>query len=174
MIYLMMIDEPEQKRKFVIIYEKYRYLMLKIADDVLQDKFLAEDVVHESFIKIAKNMRNIGDVNSISTKRYLITITKNTAIDLYRIRKKHIQEEFSVDEMEGITGQVVYMESDIENVVLDAIKNLPVTYRDVFLLKYSVGMSYAEIAEGSQLPEGTIRQRVARGKKILQQVLDCM
>ena len=55
---------------FVVIYEKYRYLMMKVAHDVLKDNFLAEDAVHEAFIKIAHNMQNIHDVESVETKRY--------------------------------------------------------------------------------------------------------
>lgn len=34
---LQMMEHQEEKRKFVIIYEKYRYLMLKVASDVLND-----------------------------------------------------------------------------------------------------------------------------------------
>lgn len=56
MIYLMMIDAEEDKQKFAILYETYRHLMMKVALNVLKDTFLAEDAVHESFIKIAKNM----------------------------------------------------------------------------------------------------------------------
>ena len=73
MIYLMIIDSEENKRKFVVLYEKYRYLLMKVAYDVLGDNYLAEDAVHEAFIKVTKNMEKIGDVNSQETKRYLIT-----------------------------------------------------------------------------------------------------
>lgn len=41
MIFLLMIDTPEDKRRFVALYEKYRYLMQKVAMDVLQDCFSA-------------------------------------------------------------------------------------------------------------------------------------
>lgn len=58
MIYLMMIDGEEEKRKFVILYEKYRCLMLKVACNILQDNFLAEDAVHDAFMKIAGNIGN--------------------------------------------------------------------------------------------------------------------
>ena len=61
MIYLMMIDAEEDKPKFAILYETYRHLMMKVALNVLKDTFLAEDAVHESFIKIAKNMEKIGE-----------------------------------------------------------------------------------------------------------------
>ena len=62
MIYLMMIDAEEDKQKFAILYETYRHLMMKVALNVLKDTFLAEDAVHEAFIKIAKNMgKNRGN-----------------------------------------------------------------------------------------------------------------
>ena len=94
----MIIDSPEEKRVFVVIYEKYRYLMMKVAHDVLKDNFLAEDAVHEAFIKIAHNMQNIHDVESVETKRYLIIVAKNAAIDIYRSRKK-MKEKMFIDEL---------------------------------------------------------------------------
>lgn len=56
MILLMMVDTPEEKRKFVILYENYRYLMLKVAVDILHDYQLAEDAVQEAFVRVAKHM----------------------------------------------------------------------------------------------------------------------
>lgn len=53
MILLMMVDTPEEKRKFVILYENYRYLMLKVAADILHDYQLAEDAVQEAFVRVA-------------------------------------------------------------------------------------------------------------------------
>lgn len=82
MIYLMMIDAEEDKQKFAILYETYRHLMMKVALNVLKDTFLAEDAVHEAFIKIAKNMEKIGEIDATATKRYLLTITKNATIDI--------------------------------------------------------------------------------------------
>ena len=38
--------------------------MMKVALNVLKDTFLAEDAVHESFIKIAKNMEKIGEIDA--------------------------------------------------------------------------------------------------------------
>ena len=60
MILLMMVDTPEEKRKFVILYENYRYLMLKVAADILHDYQLAEDAVQEAFVRVAKHMENAG------------------------------------------------------------------------------------------------------------------
>ncbi|MDE6749418.1 MAG: sigma-70 family RNA polymerase sigma factor, partial [Lachnospiraceae bacterium] len=131
MIFLMMIDTPEEKRKFVILYEKYKYLMQKVATDILHDRFLAEDAVQNAFMNLVPHMNKIGDPDSAATKRYLITITKNAAIDIYRKKHLQMQKELQIDELME-DSQVSYVETDVENVVLDVLKNLPVTYKDIF------------------------------------------
>lgn len=172
MIYLLLIDAEEDKRKFVILYEKYRYLMLKVANDVLNDSFLAEDAVHNAFIKIAKNIDRIGNIESKETKRYLITITKNCTIDIYRKRYKQMKKEIYIDELGGKETLLVYLECDIDNRILDILKNLPIKYRDVFLLKYSSRMENNEIAKMLGISEGNVRQRLARGKEKIQKEIN--
>ena len=80
MIILMMVDTPEQKRKFAELYDRYRYLMFKIAVDILHEHHLAEDALQEAFVRVAKHMECIGQLEETATKRYLITITKNAAL----------------------------------------------------------------------------------------------
>lgn len=172
MIYLMMVDTAEDKRKFVILYVKYKYLILQVAYDVLQDYYLAEDAVHETFLKVAKNMEKIGEVNLLETKRYLVTIAKNAAIDIYRKRNLRMAREIYVDELAESEEPVTFMESDLDNGILEILSNLPVKYRDVFILKYSERKENSEIAELLGISEGTVRQRIFRGKEMIQQALD--
>jgi len=171
MLFLLMIDTPEDKRKFVILYEKYRYLMQKVAMDVLHDHFSAEDAVHNAFLNLAMHMDDIGELESSQTKRYLITVVKNAAVDLYRKKKALVQREVFADELEGKDIPVVYMETDLENDVLDILKNLPVKYRDIFLLKYSANLENKVIARLCGIQEGTVRQRIARGKLLIEEAL---
>lgn len=174
MIFSLMIDTPEDKRKFVILYEKYRYLMQKVATDVLHDPFLAEDAVHNAFMKLLNHMDDIGDPDSLRTKRYLITVAKNTAIDLYRKKSTRMQREVYMDELREEDVPVSYMETDLENDVLDLLKNLPVKYRDILLLKYSSHLENSEIARLCGIREGTVRQRISRGKLLIEQALEKM
>lgn len=173
MFFLMMtdIDTPENKRKFVILYEKYKFLMQKVAMDVLHDSYFAEDAVHNAFMKVAKHMSDIGEADSLSTKRYLITITKNAAIDIYRKRNAQIHKEIYIDELGEGELPLTYMETDIDNHILDVLKNLPVKYRDIFLLKYSAKLENREIAEICGIQEVTVRQRIVRGKVLLEEAL---
>ena len=141
---LMMADGPGQKRKFEILYEKYKYLMMKVAMDVLQDSYMAEDAVHNAFVKLVKNMDKIGEVDSTATKRYIITVTKNASIDLYRKRKKQSASELYMDELAESAAAVSYPETDTEN---------------------------REIAKLYGIKEVTVKQRIARGKEMIERAL---
>ena len=74
----MMVDTTEEKRKFVILYENYRYLMLKVAVDILHDYQLAEDAVQEAFVRVAKHMENVGQPEETATKLQ-ITLKRNAS-----------------------------------------------------------------------------------------------
>ncbi len=167
MIYLMMIDTEENKRKFEILYNQYKHLMLKVAYDVLKDTHLAEDAVHEAFIKLAKNMSKVGEVSARETKRYLITIIKNTSINIYNKRKSQLQHEIYVDELGESETPLTYMDSDIDRGFFEILNNLPIKYRDVFILKYANRLDNDEIAKLLNITEGNVRQRIARGKEMI-------
>lgn len=174
MLFLMVIDEPKKKRKFVLIYERYRCLVYKVVFDVLNDPHLAEDALQETFWKLARCMEKLGEVEELRTKRYIITVAKRAAIDIYRKRRRQMEEEIYVDELSNVAQPCTYMETDVENAVLDILKNLPVKYRDVFLLKYSSCLENEEIAELLGITEETVRKRISRGKVLVQEALDKM
>lgn len=158
--------------KFGAIYEKYKYLMHKVAFDVLHDSYLAEDAVHEAFLKLSKHLDSIGEVESLATKRYLITVTRHAAIDIFRKRNKQMYRELFIDEIEEGEMPLSYVEPEGDNEVLNILRNLPEKYREVFLLKYSSHMENDEIAAVCGIKEATVRQRIARGKKIIEEKLN--
>lgn len=168
----MMMDTNEEKRKFEILYEKYRYLMFKVAKEVLADNYLAEDAVHDAFFKVAKNMEKIKETESPETKRFLIVITKNAAIDIYRKKRMERTQEVFLEELEEKEEPFICMNTDTGNSILEILKNLPEKYRDVFLLKYADRLENREIAERLRITEENVRQRIARGKGMIQEAID--
>ena len=49
MIYLQMIDTPEDRSKFEFLYMEYRGLMFHVANKILHNEQDAEDTVHQAF-----------------------------------------------------------------------------------------------------------------------------
>ena len=140
MIYLQMIDTPEDRSKFEQLYLEYRGLMFHVANKILRNEQDAEDMVHQAFLKVSENIEKIGDPKCPKTQSYIVTIVENQSIDLYRRRQKHQVVELS-DELPGISA--VY---EGENALAACILKLPARYREVILLRYFQGYSVKEVA----------------------------
>ncbi len=140
MIYLQMIDTPEDRSKFEFLYMEYRGLMFHVANKILHNEQDAEDTVHQAFLKVAENIEKIGDPKCPKTQGYIVTIAENKAIDLYRRRQKHQVVELS-DDLPGVTA--IY---EGENTLAACILKLPARYREVILLRYYQGYSVKEVA----------------------------
>lgn len=139
-IYLQMMDTPEERSKFEQIYLEYRGLMFHVANKILQNEQDAEDAVHQAFLNVAEHIQKIGAVTCPKTKSYIVTVVENKAIDLYRRRKRHQIVELG-DDIPGI--QVVY---EGENALAACILKLPPRYREAILLRYVQGYSVKEMA----------------------------
>ena len=169
LIYLSMIESGEDKRKFEKLYKEYRQIMFYIANRILRDEYLSEDVVHQSFIRIMKNLDKIGEVESRKTKAFVIVVVENIAIDFYRKRSK--ENRVSFDEVEIYISDVIEEDNLVLSHIEEAILKLPINYSSVLRLKYSQGYSNKEIADILSISEANVRQRISRGKKKLQEIL---
>ncbi len=171
LIYLAMIDNEEDKSKFERLYLKYRQVMFYAAKDILHDTYLAEDAVHKAFIRILHHLDNIHEPDSHKTKSFVVIITRNIAIDMYRKSKK--ENFISFDEYEYGPPELAVSDENIgaDNEVLAAIISLPYIYASVLLLKYSQGYSDSEIAKILSIKKDNVRQRTARAKVKLKHAL---
>lgn len=168
MIYMTLMDDEEDKSKFEEIYHEYSKLMRYRAYEILKDQHLAEDAVHQAFLKIINNLNKISSVKCNKTKHFLVVVVERVAIDIYN--KNHKKDIISYDELEekqqiGVNSDLLEQANlnDIEKIIYQ----LPDTYREIFILKYSNECSNREIAKLLNLKEGTICQRLARGKEVL-------
>ena len=166
-VYNAIIDEPTQITKFEQVYQKYRVLMLYRAREILHDDYWAEDAVSEAFIKIAKNIRKIHDVDSKETRHFVLIITERAAIDLYH--KRNGNTEIPLEE---IVEEPIHEDaSQVLSPLAAAIVKLPVNDRQVILLKFSEGYTNREIADMLGYSVSKVEKLISRGKKKLQQYL---
>lgn len=174
----MMIDTEEDKSKFEVLYEKYKNLMYAKAKEILKDTYLAEDAVNEAFMKIADNIDKIGEADSKETKNYIMVINKNTALDVYRKRKRDTRLEMPGFDEEKEDAYIINEGKDLsdilctENQVLKVIRELPEKYKEVFLLKYVNNLGNAQIAKSLNISEEAVRQRISRGRNIIEKKLE--
>lgn len=81
-LYLSLIDNEDDRDKFEFIYLIYRKRMVSEAYNILRNEYDAEDAVHDTFIKLARNMKAIDEPDSDKTLSYVLKAVKNTAINI--------------------------------------------------------------------------------------------
>lgn len=138
------------------------------ADDLYQDTFLKlYDMVDD--LVIEKNPK--GFLMSVSINLYRNQKRK------FSIRQRITGAEISIEEAvdipakEQMTEEKVLMHEQCHR-VREAVKKLPDKYRIPILLFYMEEFSLAEISRILNLPEGTVKSRIHRAKKILKQKLE--
>lgn len=166
LMYLAMIDSPEDQSKFEKVYNAYKGLMFYVANRILGNEQDAEDAVHNAFIKIAENIQKIGDAVCPKTQSYVVTIVENKAIDLYRANRRRKEASY-IDDISGII-----VETQDAHGLEYCILRLPARYREVILLKYYHGFSCKEIAKQLGISEANAIKLDQRAKRKLQQICE--
>ena len=147
-------------RKDIDLHMKYRKDILRFANSILHDPYLAEDVVQEVFLRLHEYVDNIGDIESVQAKNYVMTITKNVALNM--IRKVHKEVPLS-----SINEVSVQENQDKLLVLKEVLKSLPLEQRNTLHLNL-MGYSIQEIAKILNENPGTIQRRLYRTKQYLQ------
>ena len=88
LFFLAVIKDSDERNKLEELYLKYSKDMFKVAYRILNDYYLAQDAVQQSFIKLIDNLNKINDINCNKTKAFVVIIIRNVSINLYRKRKK--------------------------------------------------------------------------------------
>ena len=164
-----MIDAPEDKHKFEILYTKYRGLMFYIANQILSNKQDAEDAVHNAFLGIAKHIDILLSADESKGRCYCIKAAKNAALNIAR-KNSRTDSAVSIEDMYDVADEKSFEEliekSEYEE-VLDVIRNMDETYRDTLYLRYVMDMPVKKIAQVLERKESTVKQQLVRGKKML-------
>lgn len=159
-VYLQIIETPEERSKFEQLYLEYKGLMFHVAFDILHNEQDAEDAVHQAFIKIAENIKKIDEPMCPKTHSYVVTIVENQSIDQYRKQQKR-QTVKLIDETHGISVQY-----DSASDLTKCILKLPARYREMILLRYHQGYTVREISKilGLSLPAAIKLDQRAKNK----------
>ena len=170
LFYLSLIDNEEDKSKFEMLYNSHRNLLKSIAIDMLDDEFLAEDAVHEAFIKLTRYIKGIDEVDSHKTKAFIVIVIKSVCKDM--IRKSKRDKSFSSEEIEeiGSVNDDAFKNIEFEY-IYRAIESLSDKYREIIELKVYYDLSDKEIADIVGIDNAAVRKRLQRARESLKKKL---
>jgi len=165
---------------FAEFVDMYKDRVFNISFRMLGNRHEAEDIAQEAFIRAYVNIDTFDHMRKFST--WLFRIATNLCID--RLRKKkpdyHLDAELSgtdgltmyakiADDGELPDAQVESME--LQDQIHQAILKLSNIYRPVIILRYIEELSLKEISEVLDLPLGTVKTRIHRGREALRKQL---
>ena len=129
----------------------------------------AEDLTQDIFVKIFKALGTFDRRANFQT--WIVSISRNLCIDHYRsVRKERqtIAREVDTGDLQPAsadrTPYAAAEHQDLREMLRQALQRLPLTLRTAVVLRDLQELSYQEIADRLQLPEGTVKSRINRGR----------
>lgn len=162
------------------IVEVYKDKIFQLCYRMLGNRFEAEDMAQEAFIRAYVNIERYNIDRKFST--WLYRIATNLCID--RIRKK--KPDYYLDqEVQGLDGLTMYSQIaskdrtpdeevtklELQEIIQREILKLPEKYRTVIVLKYIDELTLLEISEILDIPIGAVKTRIHRGREALRKQL---
>ena len=160
---------------------KHQDLAYRHALSMLNDGWLAEEVVQESFLKAFQNMRSF---RGGSFRAWLMRIVTNTAYDVLRQTSKQLTqplfpEDGDGEEMESprwLADPNASVEGAVEDdertkFIYHTLNELQDIYRNVLTLVDLQDFDYEEAAQALNVPVGTVKSRLARARMQMKEKL---
>ena len=167
-------NDPQAFEKLI---DRYKNPIFSLIYRLARNSSDAEDLAQETFLKVFKNLSSYDTNRPFSA--WLFRICHNTVIDHLRARKPHLLFTQTEDELEKMADQGPLPEQIAEfsaqaELIENALALVPPSYREVLILRHQEGMNYKEMAEILQIPEGTVKIRLFRGRSILKRNLETL
>jgi RNA polymerase sigma-70 factor (ECF subfamily) len=181
------VRSREQKRLFEEVILPHEPSLHAAAMALTRSASDAEDLVQETMLRAFDRFDTFRSDGS--PRAWLHTIMRNLFFNAYR-KKSREPKQVSLDQFDpstsgttsgggmamalNATGAQPASASSPERIVLsqmegaavlDAVRHLPVEYRQVVALADIQGLPYQEIADQLHIPVGTVRSRLSRGRE---------
>ena len=173
---------------FALLIAQYGQQLYSLIARSLQDPADAADITQEVFIKVFRSIRSFHGEANLRTWLYRIALRE--ASNQRRWWTRHKRQECTMDAPiapgedieEGmcLSGTLADRAgspfdqtvcAELKARVDDALRKLPESFRTVVVLREMEGFSYDEIAEIIEVPVGTVKSRLTRGRAALKDIL---
>ena len=177
---------------FGVLIAQYGQPLYSLIARSLQDPADAADITQEVFIKVFRSVRSFHGDSSLRTWLYRIALRE--ASNQRRWWSRHKRQELTIeaplgagedsdpDSDSGLTLSATLtaqdgspldqaVQAELKARVEDALRKLPEAFRTVVVLREMEGFAYDEIAEILELPAGTVKSRLTRGRAALKEIL---
>ncbi len=127
----------------------------------------ALDATQDALIAVARGIRRFNGSSSFTT--WLYRVATNAALDEVRRRSRRPLPSDTLPE--GVVDGSVETRVDDQLLIDAALRSVPVEFRAALVLRDLADLDYAQIGAILDIPAGTVRSRIARGRAALARAL---
>lgn len=134
----------------------------------------ALDATQEALISVVRGLPRFDHRSAFSTWTY--RVATNACLDELRRRQRRpvtgLEPQVADAARSGTDSAPALADTVVERSALDdALNDLPEEFRAPVVLRDQLGLDYAEIAEVLEIPPGTVRSRISRGRATMAQAM---
>jgi RNA polymerase sigma-70 factor (ECF subfamily) len=160
------------RQAFARLIRQHERLVAHMIGRLVKKEEEREELCQDVFLKVYEKLGEFSFQSRLST--WIATIAYHHAINHLRKTKMLFS---AIPEEENFTGQfieeenpgTVMEEKDLDSFIMKLVEELPPQYKIVLTLYHVEGMHYQEISEVTQMPEGTVKNYLFRGRNLLKE-----
>ena len=154
---------------FAAVVERWQGPLVNLAYRFCRDRERAEDMAQEAFLRAFRGLGSWRRDAAFSTWLFAL------ATNVYRTEmRRFTPESVPMDETVTPAASVedTASEADRRSIVQRALQSLPPKYREPLILFYFHDQDIATTARSLELPNGTVKARLSRGRTLLESKLE--
>ena len=152
---------------FGCIVEQFQGIVSSVTLNLTGDFQRSEDLAQETFLRAWTKLSELKEPQKIG--HWLCAIARNLAKNEISAQKRMIQDSDLLEFPDSGQSQEIDFQNES---LLAALAAIPEKYRQSLILFYREELSITEIAALLEKPEGTIKQRLYRGRKLLRHEME--
>jgi len=154
----------DRESKFETLVKAYSAELYRYAYWICRDRFLAEDLVQETFARAWQSWEGLRDDKA--AKSWLYTILRNEHARTFERKRFDIEDSVELDALPDRASAGPHEEIEMRQM----LAALPRGYREPLVLQVLGGYSCAEIAKIIDISEGAVMTRLTRARLALRKL----
>lgn len=157
---------------FRLLIKQHERLVVHMVGRLVKKNEECEELCQDVFLRVHEKLGEFSFQSKLST--WIATIAYRQAINHLRKQKMQYsdipeEERFTKRFIEEENPESVLEEQDLDLFVLKLMDELPPQYKVVLTLYHVEGMSYPEICQVTNMPEGTVKNYLFRARNLLKE-----
>lgn len=156
---------------FTLVYNKYKNKVYNYTVKVVRSHMLAEDIVHDVFVKLYDNMHGMRNPEKIEF--WIFSTTRNAIYSHFRNKMNTRSDDIALCDNRAAEGSIAedLANKELSDLVHEELQRMDPVQSEVFYLKQYGELSYKDIGTVMGIPEDLVRSRLFKVRQKLKNFL---